>query len=50
MEASDLPPSRTTNVEALLNLDSSEEILTISGSTLDSDGTSIGVVQAWVNN
>lgn len=50
VEANDLPPSRTTNVEAFLNLDSSEEILTSSGSTLDADGTSIGVVQAGTSN
>jgi len=50
VEASDLPPNRTTDVEAFLNLDSSEEILTQSGSTIDSDGTSIGVVQAGTTN
>jgi len=50
VEASDLPPSRTTDVEAFFNLDSSEEILTQSGSTLDTDGTSIGVVQAGASN
>jgi len=50
VEASDLPPARTTNVEAVLNLDSSEETLTQSGSTVDSDGVSIGVVQAGTGN
>lgn len=50
VEANDLPPNRTSNVEALLNLDSSEEVLAQSGSTLDSDGTSIGVVQAGTSN
>jgi flagellar hook protein FlgE len=50
VEASDLPPNRTSRVEALLNLDSSEEVLTQTGSTLDSDGTSIGVIQAGTSN
>jgi len=50
VEASDLPPSRTNSVEAFFNLDSSEEILTQSGSNIDTDGTSIGVVQAGLTN
>ena len=50
VETNDLPPSRTTDVEAFFNLDSSEEVLTQSGSTIDSDGTSIGVVQAGTSN
>lgn len=50
VEANDLPPSRTTNVEAVLNLDSSEEVLTQSGSSITSDGTVIGVVQGGLNN
>jgi flagellar hook protein FlgE len=50
VEASDLPPSRTTDVEALFNLNSAEEVKTQSGSTIDTDGTSIGVVQAGTTN
>jgi len=50
VEASDLPPSRTTAVEAAFNLDSAEEVKTQSGSTIDTDGTSIGVVQAGTVN
>ena len=50
VETNDLPPSRTTDVESVLNLDSSEEVLTQSGSTLDSDGVNIGVVQVGTEN
>jgi len=50
VEASNLPPSRTTEVAAVFNLDSAEEILSQSGATVDSDGTSIGVVQAGTSN
>jgi len=50
VNASDLPPVRTTNVTAALNLNSSEEVLTQSGSTVTADGSAIGVVQAGTNN
>ncbi len=50
VETSDLPPRRTTLVEGVLNLDSSELVLTQSGATVDTDGTSIGVVQAGTQN
>ncbi|MDX1452980.1 MAG: flagellar hook protein FlgE [Oleiphilaceae bacterium] len=50
VETNDLPPRRTTLVEGVLNLDSSELVLTQSGATIDSDGTDIGVVQAGTQN
>jgi len=50
VETSDLPPSRTTNVQGVMNLDSSEAVLTQSGSTVGTDGASIGVVQAGTVN
>jgi len=50
VEANDLPPNRTTDVEAVLNLDSSETVLTQSGSSVDSDGTAIGVAQGGLSN
>lgn len=50
VETNDLPPRRTTDVQGVLNLDSSELVLTQSGATVDTDGTSIGVVQAGTQN
>ncbi len=50
VETNDLPPRRTTNVESVLNLDSSELVLTQSGATIDTDGSSIGVVQPGTLN
>ncbi|KZY45839.1 flagellar biosynthesis protein FlgE, partial [Oleiphilus sp. HI0050] len=51
VDANDLPPSRSTNVEAALNLDSSEEALTQSGTTINSNGaTDVGVAQAGIVN
>lgn len=50
VETNDLPPSRSTEVTAELNLDSSQQILTESGTTVQSDGTAIGAVQAATTN
>ncbi len=51
VDANDLPPSRTTKIESALNLNSSEEVLTQSGTTIDSSGaTSVGVAQAAITN
>lgn len=50
VDASELPPVRTTNVTAAFNLNSAEEVLTQSGTTVDADGSSIGVVQAGTQN
>lgn len=50
VETNDLAPRQTTDVETLLNLDSSEEVLADSGSTIDSDGTTIGTALAGANN
>jgi flagellar hook protein FlgE len=51
VDANDLPPNRTTDVEAALNLDSSEEALTQSGTTVNSDGaTDVGVARVGVVN
>tara|TARA_R110001592_G_scaffold83774_1_gene248085 strand:- start:2846 stop:4792 length:1947 start_codon:yes stop_codon:yes gene_type:complete len=50
VDASELPPVRTTKVEAAFNLNSAEEILTQSGTTVDTDGTSIGVAQSGTQN
>ena len=50
VDASELPPVRTTNVTAAFNLNSAEEVLTQSGTVVDSDGTSIGVAQAGTQN
>lgn len=50
VETNDLAPRQTTDVSTLLNLDSSETVLAQSGSTLDSDGTAIGVAQLGANN
>jgi len=50
VETNDLPPTRTTNVAARLNLDSSQETLTERGTSVASDGSSIGAVQAGTTN
>ena len=50
VDASELPPVRTTNVTAAFNLNSAEDVLTQSGTTVDSDGSSIGVAQAGTQN
>jgi len=50
VETNDLAPRQTTDVETLLNLDSSEAVLADSGSTIDSDGTTIGTALAGANN
>ncbi len=50
VDASELPPVRTTGVVAAFNLNSAEEVLTQSGTTVDSDGTSIGVAQSGTQN
>ena len=50
VESNDLPPVRTTNVAASYNLNSSEPVLSQSGTTVDTDGTSIGVAQAGTQN
>lgn len=51
VDANDLPPSRTTDVESALNLNSSEEVLTQSGTSINSlNGTSIGIAQAAATN
>lgn len=50
VETNDLAPRQTTDVAALLNLDSSESVLADSGSTLESDGTDVGVAQAGATN
>lgn len=50
VETSDLAPRQTTSVGTLLNLDSSELVLSESGSTIDSDGTAIGIATAGTSN
>jgi len=50
VETNDLAPRQTTGVDTLLNLDSSESVLSESGSTIDTDGTSIGVIQPGTQN
>lgn len=50
VDASELPPARTTSIEAAFNLNSAEDVLTQSGTTVDGDGTSIGVAQSGTNN
>lgn len=50
VETNDLAPRQTTDVNTLLNLDSSEQILAVSGTTLNADGTDVGVAQAGANN
>ena len=50
VETNDLAPRQTTAVNTLLNLDSSEEILAVSGTTLASDGTDVGIALAGAVN
>ena len=50
VETNDLAPRQTTDVSTLLNLDSSERVLAVSGSTLDSDGADVGVAQLGATN
>jgi len=50
VNSSDLPPVRTTKVDAAFNLNSSEPVLTKSGTTVAADGSNIGVVQAGTKN
>lgn len=50
VETNDLSPRQTTNVGTLLNLDSSEAVLSESGSTIDSDGTAIGIATGGTSN
>lgn len=50
VETNDLAPRQTTDVNTLLNLDSSEPVLAVSGTTLDSDGTDVGVAQTGASN
>lgn len=51
VDANDLPPSRTTDVESALNLNSSEEVLTQSGTSINSSGGSdVGVAQSSTVN
>jgi flagellar hook protein FlgE len=50
VDASELPPVRTTSVISAFNLNSAEDVLTQSGTTVDADGASIGVAQAGTQN
>jgi flagellar hook protein FlgE len=51
VDANDLPPARTTGVDAALNLDSSEAALTQSGTTINSSGaTDVGVATTGTVN
>lgn len=50
VETSDLSPRQTTDVETLLNLNSSEDVLSRSGATVDADGDDIGVATAGTSN
>lgn len=50
VETNDLAPRQTTQVGTLLNLDSSETVLSESGSSIASDGTAIGIATAGVAN
>lgn len=50
VDASELPPVRTTGILAAFNLNSAEDVLTQSGTTVDSDGTSIGIAQSGSQN
>lgn len=43
VDGSELSPVRTTNIEAEFNLNSAEEVLIQSGTTVNSDGSDIGV-------
>ncbi len=50
VDSNDLPPVRTTNVIAAFNLNSAEPVLSQSGTTVDTNGSSIGVAQAGALN
>lgn len=50
VETNDLAPRQTTEVSTLLNLDSSEPVLAVSGTTLLADGSDVGVAQAGATN
>ncbi len=50
VETSDLAPRQTTNVNTLLNVNSSAPILSQSGTTVDSDGSSIGRATLGTSN
>lgn len=50
VDSNDLPPVRTTNVFASYNLNSSEPVLSQSGTTVNTDGGSIGVAQTGSQN
>jgi flagellar hook protein FlgE len=50
VDANDLPPTRTTGAAASLNLNSAEPVLTQSGTTIDADGSEVGIVQTGFNN
>lgn len=50
VETSDLSPRQTTDVETQLNLNSSEDVLSRSGATVDADGDDIGVATAGTSN
>ena len=50
VDASNLTPVRTTNVDIDLNVDSSEEVLEQRGETIVSDGTDVGVPNAATTN
>ncbi|KZX82367.1 flagellar biosynthesis protein FlgE [Oleiphilus sp. HI0009] len=50
VETNDLAPRQTTSVNTLLNLDSSESVLAVSGTTVVADGTEVGIAQAGANN
>lgn len=46
IETSNLPPRQTTEVDSLLNLDSSEPVLQASGTSFATEGNAIAVAQA----
>ncbi len=50
VDSNDLPPVRTTSVIAAFNLNSAEPVLSQSGTTVDTNGASIGVAQAGAQN
>jgi len=50
VETNDLSPRQTTLVGTLLNLDSSELVLSESGATIDSDGGAIGIATGGTSN
>ncbi|OZG73858.1 flagellar biosynthesis protein FlgE [Hahella sp. CCB-MM4] len=50
IDITSIPPTRTTLINAELNLDASEEVLVERGFTIGSDGTDIGVAVAGTTN